>query len=66
MREAEVRLKGWMIADTLAELRIWLDLNNCVPPRFDITRAGTEGLVVVRVKFSEDAKAEAFQREFGR
>lgn len=65
MREAEVRLKGWMITDALAELRIWLDHNNCVPLSFEITRAATEGLVV-RVQFSDADVAEAFVREFGR
>jgi hypothetical protein len=35
MRLAEVRLKGWMIADVMAELRIWLDHNDCVPKPFN-------------------------------
>jgi hypothetical protein len=65
MRLAEVRLKGWMIADVMAELRIWLDHNDCVPLSFDIVKEATGGLLV-RIEFSDDAMAEAFQREFGR
>ena len=65
MRVAEVRLKGWMIADALAELRIWLDHYECVPLSFKITKATTGGLLV-RVELSDAAMAEAFQREFGR
>jgi hypothetical protein len=38
MRQVEVRLTGWMIADAVAELRIWLDHNDCVPQSFEIRR----------------------------
>ena len=65
MRQVEVRLKGWKIADALAELRIWLDHNDCTPRDFDITKA-PRGMLVVRVEFSDDAMAEAFEREFAR
>jgi hypothetical protein len=65
MRQAEVRLEGWMLAHALAELRIWLDQNDCVPLSFDITKLPTGG-VVVQVQFSEDAMAKAFKREFAR
>ena len=29
MSQVEVRLTGWMIADAMTELRIWLDHNIC-------------------------------------
>jgi hypothetical protein len=53
-----------MIAGAIAELHLWLDQYDCVPRRFEITRAG--GCVVVRVEFADDAMAEAFEREFAR
>jgi hypothetical protein len=31
MREVEVQLKGWKLADAMGELRKWLDHNDCVP-----------------------------------
>lgn len=64
MRQVEVRLQGWTIADAMAELRIWLDHNDCTPHDFDIAKA-PPGLVV-RIEFADDAMAEAFQREFAR
>jgi len=64
MRQVEVRLKGWRIADVMAELRIWLKLNECTPHDFEITNA-PPGLVV-RIEFTDDAMAEAFKREFAR
>jgi hypothetical protein len=65
MRQVEVRLKGWMIADAMAELRIWLDHNDCVPLNFEIQKLPTGGLRV-QVEFTDDTTAEAFQREFAR
>ena len=65
MRQVEVRLRGWMVADAVAELRIWLDHNNCVPLSFDIHRLPPGG-ICVRVEFSDEAVADAFQREFAR
>jgi outer membrane lipoprotein-sorting protein len=53
-----------MIAGAIAELRIWLDQYDCAPRGFEITRAG--GCVVVRVEFSEEGMAKAFEREFAR
>ena len=38
MSQVEVRLTGWMIADAMTELRIWLDHNDCVPLNFEIRR----------------------------
>jgi len=63
MRQVEVRLKGWKIADAMAELRIWLDRSHYVPEDFTISRL-PRGDLVVRVEFSDDAMAEAFEREF--
>jgi hypothetical protein len=65
MRQVDIELKGWMIADAMAELRIWLDHNNCVPFSFDISKLASGG-IRVRVEFSDDAMADAFEREFGR
>jgi hypothetical protein len=65
MRVAEVHLKGWMISDALAELRIWLDQYECVPLSSEITKTAIGGLLV-RVEFNDAAMAEGFQREFGR
>jgi hypothetical protein len=49
----------------MAELRIWLDHNDCVPLSFDISRLPGRA-ICVRVEFSDDAMADAFQREFCR
>ena len=63
MREVEVRLKGWKLADALGELRKWLDHNDCVPLSFDVAR-GKRRVLVVRMIFHEDEMAEAFRRDF--
>ena len=65
VRQVEMQLKGWKIADAMAELRIWLDHNDCVPASFDIA-TGPRGAISVRVEFRDDAMADAFMREFGR
>jgi hypothetical protein len=65
MRQVEIQLKGSMIADAMAELRIWLDHYNCVPISFDISKLASDG-IRVRVEFSDDAMADAFERKFGR
>ena len=64
MREVEVQLKGWKLADAMGELRKWLDHNDCVPISFDITR-GKRRVLVLRMAFAEDHLAEAFRRHFG-
>ena len=64
MREVKIRLKGWKLTDALGELRLWLDHNNCVPVSFDISR-GKGGVLLVRMLFTEDHMADAFQRDFG-
>jgi hypothetical protein len=65
MREVEIPLKGWKLADALGELRKWLDHNDCVPVNFDITRVKGDFLLV-RMLFKEEEMADAFQRDFGR
>ena len=65
MRQVEIRLTGWTFADAMAELRIRLDHNDCVPLSFDIRRLPT-GALRIRVEFSDDTLAEGFQREFAR
>lgn len=64
MREVELRLKGWKLADALGELRKWLDHNDCIPANFDIAREDSETLWV-RIEFREDDLAERFERDFG-
>jgi hypothetical protein len=51
--------------DAMTELRVWLDLNNCVPVSFDICKE-PHHRVLVRVVFAEDHIANAFKREFAR
>jgi len=63
MREVEIPLKGWKLADALGELRKWLDHNDCVPLSFDIARR--RGVLTVRMLFKEDEMADRFQRDFG-
>ena len=58
MREVEIPLKGWKLADALGELRKWLDHNDCVPLSFDIARAPVPVL-------GPDEMADRFQRDFG-
>jgi len=65
MREVEVRLKGWKMADALAKLRNWLDHYGAVPVNFDISRAAT-GSLLVRIVFKDESEAELFERDFGR
>ena len=64
MREVELNLKGWKLADALGELRKWLDHNNCIPANFDIAREDSDTLRV-RIEFREDDLAERFERDFG-
>lgn len=63
MRQVEILLESWKLADTLGELRKWLDHNHCTPECFDIARS-KNGVLLVRVQFIEDDIAEAFQRDF--
>ena len=63
MREVEISLTGWKLADALGELRKWLDHNDCVPVSFDISR-GKAGLLAVRMLLAEDHMADAFERDF--
>ena len=65
MRQVETKLTGWMLADAMAELRIWLDHNDCVPLSFEIRKLPTGG-IWVSVEFRDDALADAFEREFAR
>jgi hypothetical protein len=64
MRQVEVRLQGWKMADALGELCKWLDHNDCVPVRFDIYRAANGGLLV-DMELRDDGLAERFHRDFG-
>ncbi len=65
MRRVELQLTGWMIADAMAQLRIWLGHYNCVPLSFEISKLPTGG-IRVGVEFSDDVLAARFKREFGR
>jgi hypothetical protein len=64
MREVEVRLSGWGLAEAMAELRKWLDHHECTPADFGIVAESSA--LLVRITFKDDAMAERFQREFGR
>ena len=63
MREVEVRIKGSNIADVMGELRKWLDHHDCTPENFDI-QVASDRSVVVRIEFTDDRMAEAFDRDF--
>jgi hypothetical protein len=64
-RQVQVRLNGWRLGDALAELLIWLDHSHFVPENFEISKL-PDGDLFVGVEFSDDAMAEAFEREFAR
>ena len=65
MHQIEVRLNGRSLADAMAELRIWFDRNNYVPQDFGIAKLPS-GELLVRVEFSDDMIAAAFERGFAR
>ena len=62
MREVELRLANWKLAELMGEVRKWLDHRQCTPEDFDIVRRNNT--LVVRIVFVEDELAEAFLREF--
>ena len=64
MREVEISLTGWALADAMGELRKWLDHHNCVAVNFDIER-GKSRVLVVRILFADDSAADVFERDFG-
>ena len=49
----------------MAELRVWLDHNDCVPLSFEIRKLPS-GEIWVRIEFNDDTIAETFEREFAR
>jgi hypothetical protein len=63
MRQVEVRLKGWKMADAMGDLRTWLDRYNCRPTNFEIRRAASGGLLV-RIEFADDRHAQRFEQDF--
>ena len=63
MRQVDIRLSGWKIADAMGELCIWLDHNPCIPGDLAISKL-PNGDLLVRVEFGDDAMAEVFKREF--
>jgi DNA-binding transcriptional regulator LsrR (DeoR family) len=66
-RIVEIRVPAFAFAETLSEMRGWLDHRRCDPLRFTCVREGS-GAVVVRVEFRSDMEelAEAFKRAFAR
>jgi hypothetical protein len=64
MREVRASLTGWTLADAMGELRKRLDHHNCVPVNFEIER-GKRRVLVVRIRFADDAMADEFKRNFG-
>jgi len=65
MRQVELRLEEWTLSQAMAELRIWLDHNECVPPNFEIRKL-PHGVICIQIEFRDDALAEVFEREFAR
>ena len=61
----EICIPGHVFADTLADMRRWLDHQGYDPSRFTCVRDGS-GAVVVRVEFSNNAErlAKAFEQQF--
>jgi CRP/FNR family nitrogen fixation transcriptional regulator len=66
-RVVETRVPAFAFADSLSEMRRWLDHRRCDPSRFTCVRDGS-GAVVVRVEFRSDMEelAEDFKRAFAR
>ena len=51
------------LAKALADMRQWLDHNDCTPTIFR-TRTAQPGAVLVQVEFEENDAAAAFERRF--
>jgi CRP/FNR family transcriptional regulator, nitrogen fixation regulation protein len=66
-RIVEIRVPAFAFAETLSEMRGWLDHRRCDPSRFTCVREGS-GAVVARVEFRGDMEelAVAFKQEFAR
>jgi hypothetical protein len=64
MREIEVRLKGWKLAEAMSELRKWLDHNQCTPADFGIV--ADDDALLVRITFNQDDMADLFERQFAK
>jgi hypothetical protein len=64
MRAVDLCVKPGELADTYEHMREWLDHEHCVPVDFDQV-GDRSGFVHIRVSFTKDKLAEAFQREFG-
>jgi CRP/FNR family nitrogen fixation transcriptional regulator len=63
----EIRIPSFAFADTLSDMRSWLDHHRCDPSRFTCVREGS-GAVVVRVEFESNREelVRAFTQEFAR
>jgi hypothetical protein len=64
MRTATITLRGAEFAQTMSEMRIWLDQHLFEPTRFTYNQ--DKEIIVIAVDFLEDHHAEAFQSRFGR
>ena len=65
MRQVDMRLSGWKIADAMGELLSGSTATIASPRDFAISKL-PNGDLLVRVEFSDDAMAEVFEREFAR
>ena len=65
MRQIEIRLNDWKMADAMGDLSKWLDLNYCVPISFEIRRSAS-GTLLVQIEFADDHQAAQFEQDFRR
>jgi len=63
MRAVDLHISSARLADSLGDMRRWLDHNDCIPAAFG-TATERPGAVLVHVEFRENSAAEAFERDF--
>jgi hypothetical protein len=63
MRTAKVTLRGAEFAQTMSEMRAWLDQNSFEATRF--TYKQNREIIAISVEFEQPHQAEAFQSRFG-
>ena len=62
MRGVQVRISRTAFAESLGDMRSWLDRNNRPLVRFETATEGT--VIIINVQFEDDTLGEAFEREF--
>jgi hypothetical protein len=63
MRVIEVRVARTMFADTLGQMRQWLDSHNQPRVRFE-TETDSDGMIGMKVEFEANELAEQFRQSF--